>query len=88
MAITRPVYSACIDQTNLFGLTGDESRLTDAELESDMEQIGDTSLMRLGYSRAAKVTVCSNDHYIHGLQISLQMHASEDDEFDNSSYDD
>ena len=35
----RPVYSACLNQTKLFGLTDDESGLADAKLESDMSKI-------------------------------------------------
>jgi len=41
------------------------------KLHSDSELLGQQPIMMLAYSRASNITVCSDDSYIHGIQITL-----------------
>ena len=70
----RPTTSACIERTELLGLTKDWSEEADLQLEGDLVQLSQMSLMQIAYDRPSSVIVCADDTYVHGIQFNLQKH--------------
>lgn len=69
------ISQICIDETTNIGLVKDQAAAMDGGKHvSDISNMNDMPINDLVFARPTKLTVCSDNDLIHGVQIQHKIH--------------